>query len=84
MISFTQPTYCIPACRCAGRGFPYHHYSATCTCPAYQKQYICKHTLGIAIRTNKYDPCAQAKNVPIGQKPKRGRPALAKRALLRQ
>jgi len=58
--------------------------SATCTCPSYWKNYICKHILGIAIRLNIFSVIPAAKNVPLGQKRKRGRPAKAKKALLKQ
>jgi hypothetical protein len=57
---------------------------ATCTCPIFLKQYVCKHILGIAIRLKMYSIPDVAKSVPIGEKRKRGRPALAKKALLRQ
>jgi len=58
--------------------------NATCTCPMFSKNYICKHTLGIAIQLKKFAVVVEeAKSVPIGEKRKRGRPKLAK-ALLRQ
>ena len=54
-------------------------------CPAFFKNYICKHAVGMAIRL-KYckPPPAAAKTVPIGEKRKRGTPAKAKLALLVQ
>ena len=59
----------------------------TCTCPSFFKKYICKHIIGIAIRTipeiRKSIPLA-AKNLPLTSKRKTGRPALAKKALVRQ
>ena len=57
--------------------------SSTCTCKAYWKKYVCKHILGLAIRLNKFNVVPEAKTVPIGEKRKRGRPAKAKKALLR-
>ena len=55
-----------------------------CTCPIFQKQYICKHVVGIAILKDYFEVSAEAKTVPLGQKRKRGRPALTKKALLVQ
>ncbi len=57
---------------------------STCTCFTFLKQFICKHVLGIAIRQKKFTVRPEAKNIPIGQKRKRGRPAMATKALLRQ
>jgi hypothetical protein len=55
-----------------------------CSCPVYLKTDLCKHLVGIAIR-NKWIVCPDAaKAVPLGEKKKRGRPALAKKALLTQ
>ena len=57
----------------------------TCTCPSYYKTYLCKHIIGIAIHlkaSTKIDIPIQAKN--IGSNRKKGRPALAKAALIRQ
>jgi len=53
-------------------------------CPSYWKNYICKHILGIAIRLNIFSVIPAAKNVPLGQKRKRGLPAKAKKVLLKQ
>lgn len=55
-----------------------------CICSDYFKIYICCHIIGIAIRLKYITPPAEAKNVPIGQKRKPGRPAKAKSALVRQ
>lgn len=55
-----------------------------CDCRDYFKLYICEHIIGIAIRLKLVVPPVEAKNVPIGQKRKRGRPAKAKSALVRQ
>ncbi len=41
------------------------------------KEYMCKHVLGIAIRLKVFQVCLEAKNIPIGQKRKRGRPPLS-------
>jgi hypothetical protein len=48
------------------------------------KTNLCKHSLGMEIRLSVSDPPPEAKNVPLGQKKKRGRPKLSKPALLRQ
>ena len=55
-----------------------------CNCPAFFKNYICKHVVGMAIRLKYCKPPPAAKTVPIGEKRKRGRPAKAKPALLVQ
>jgi hypothetical protein len=52
-----------------------------CSCPAFQKSYICKHLIGLASRLKFLVIPDVAKNVEIGTKRKRGRPALAKPAL---
>jgi hypothetical protein len=57
---------------------------AKCSCPAFLKNYICKHIVGMAIRLKHCKPPPAAKTVPIGEKRKRGRPAKAKTALLLQ
>ena len=57
---------------------------AKCNCPAFLKNYICKHVVGIGIRLKHCKPPSAAKAVPIGEKRKRGRPAKAKMALLVQ
>jgi SWIM zinc finger len=57
--------------------------TSKCNCPAFFKNYICKHAVGMAIRLKYCKPPA-AKTVPIGEKRKRGRPAKAKPALLLQ
>ena len=53
-----------------------------CTCKNYLKQYMCKHLLGLAIRLKLTTPPPAAKQIPIGQKRKRGRPSLAAMALI--
>ena len=58
--------------------------TSKCNCPAFFKNYICKHAVGMAIRLKYCKPPAAAKTVPIGEKRKRGRPAKAKPALLIQ
>ena len=55
-----------------------------CTCPAFFKDYLCKHILGLAIRRKDVKPPPAAKQIPIGQKRKRGRPIKATKALLRK
>ena len=56
--------------------------SARCTCPSFMKQYKCKHSIGMAIRLKLVKPPPEAKQIPIGQKRKRGRPKKATKALL--
>jgi hypothetical protein len=55
-----------------------------CTCPFFQKQYHCKHIFGLAVVRNIIPLPQSTKDVPIGQKRKLGRPAGARKALLRQ
>lgn len=55
-----------------------------CSCPYFAKFYICKHMLGIALRYKLEEPPLAAKQIAIGQKRKRGRPAKAKSALYKQ
>ena len=59
---------------------------ATCTCPNFLKNYICKHSLGMAIHLKALNCVvpAIAKNIPIGQKRRRGRPKLARPPLIVQ
>jgi hypothetical protein len=40
---------------------------------------MCKHVIGLAIRLKYVVPPLEAKNIPLGQKRKRGRPSKAKR-----
>ena len=60
-----------------------HWQSALCTCPHFLKQYKCKHSIGMALRLKLVKPPLEAKQIPIGQKRKRGRPKKAKLALLK-
>lgn len=55
-----------------------------CNCPGFLKGNICKLSLGCEIRLKVSKALSQAKMIPIGQKRKRGRPKLAKAALVRQ
>ncbi len=61
-----------------------HWKISKCDCPAFLKKYICKHVVGMGIRSKSCKPPPAAKRVPIGEKRKRGRPAKAKPALLVQ
>lgn len=61
-----------------------HPTEATCTCPSFFKFGTCKHAVGMQIRLHLVDVPPAAKQIPLGQKRKRGRPAKAKRALLTQ
>ena len=58
--------------------------TSKCSGPAFLKNYICKHIVGIAIRLKYCKSPATAKLVLINQKRKSGRPAKAKTALLIQ
>jgi hypothetical protein len=53
-----------------------------CNCPNFLKEYICKHIVGISIRLKFCKPPPAAKDVPLGEKRKRGRPRKATKALL--
>ncbi len=55
-----------------------------CTCPVGIKKYMCKHIVAVLAIRNELSIPDMAKTVPIGAKRKRGRPAKAKKALLRQ
>lgn len=57
---------------------------STCTCPAYLKRLTCKHIVGMCIRLQLVNVPDSAKNIPLGQKRKRGRPGRARRALVVQ
>lgn len=54
---------------------------ARCSCPHFLKNYKCKHTLGMAIRLQLVHAPPEAKQIPLGQKRKRGRPKKATQAL---
>ena len=56
----------------------------TCDCPFFLKKYVCKNSLSLTVRLNLATVPLAAKDIIIGRKPKVGRPALAKRALLTQ
>ena len=53
-----------------------------CTCPYFLKKYMCKHLVGLAIRLKYVKPPPVAKDIPIGQRRKRGRPKKSSRALI--
>lgn len=55
-----------------------------CNCPYYSKNYVCKHTLALAVQLKLVTIPLNAKSLNIGEKAKRGRPAKAKQALLTQ
>jgi len=42
--------------------------SATCTCPSFLKNYICKHIIGISIRLKYCKAPPEAENIAIGTK----------------
>lgn len=47
---------------------------STCTCPYFLKNYLCKHIVGLAIKSNLVVAPMEACQIPIGQKRGRGRP----------
>lgn len=55
---------------------------ARCSCPRFLKNYKCKHSLGMAIRLQLVNAPPEAKQIPLGQKRKPGRPKKASQALL--
>lgn len=57
---------------------------STCVCVGFQKNYICKHVIGLAIRTRAVKIPSSLRDAPIEPKKKRGRPNKAKKALIRQ
>jgi hypothetical protein len=59
-------------------------WASTCSCRMNQKQYCCKHTVGLGIRLGFVEPPSAAKDDGIEQKRKRGRPQKAKPALCKQ
>lgn len=58
--------------------------NSNCNCPSFLANYMCKHIVGIAICLKIFEPRLEARQVPVGEKRKRGRPKLAKKALLKQ
>ena len=57
---------------------------SSCTCPSYLTNFLCKHIIGIAALQKIVKIPSQAKSVPMGLKPKRGRPTKTKKALQHQ
>lgn len=55
-----------------------------CSCRDYFKHFICQHIVGVSLRMKYVVAPDEAKNIPLGQKRKRGRVALAKAALVLQ
>ena len=55
--------------------------TADCSCPVFQKEYVCKHTVGIGIRLGSVTVPREILSAPLGQKRGPGRPALARGAL---
>lgn len=58
--------------------------NSVCTCPRFMKMFHCKHILGISIILAKVKPPAAANPQKLAEKKKRGRPAIAKKALIVQ
>ena len=60
------------------------HWS-TCSCPFYQKNYFCSHIISVCVTLNLTKIPNNCKNmVAIGEKPKKGRPSKALKALQKQ
>lgn len=59
-------------------------HEGICDCSDFFKKYMCVHILGISLRMKFVIAPDEAKALPLGQKRKRGRPALAKAALVLQ
>jgi hypothetical protein len=57
-------------------------FSSTFICATIQKNFICMHILGVAVRLRFVSVPEECRSVPIGQKPKRGRVSKAKKVLL--
>jgi hypothetical protein len=53
-----------------------------CTIPYFLKKYTSMHLVGLAIRLKYVKPLPVAKDIPIGQRRKRGRPKKSSRALI--
>ncbi|CAF4992396.1 unnamed protein product [Rotaria sp. Silwood1] len=51
---------------------------------SFYKEYICKHIIGMAIRLKFCEPPSSAKDIPLSEKRKQGRPQKATKALLIQ
>ena len=56
----------------------------SCTCPVYFKEYMCKHIVGLALSLQLAEAPLAARNVPLGEKRRPGRPAQSVLALLHQ
>ena len=52
------------------------------TIPYFLKKYMCMHLVGLEIRLKYVKPPPVAKDIPIGQTRKRGRPKKSSRALI--
>ena len=55
-----------------------------CSCPSYLKNNICVHSLALSTTLKFVSFPPEAKSMPLEKKTRRGRPSLAKRALLTQ
>ncbi|RNA29112.1 hypothetical protein BpHYR1_009486, partial [Brachionus plicatilis] len=58
-------------------------HRSKCNCPSYDKKNNCKHTIGVASYFKLYTISLEIKNLPIGEKRKRGAPKKATKALVR-
>lgn len=56
--------------------------NGTCTCPAYYKEFLCKHVVGTAMRLKYLAIPVEAIDAATKSQSKRGRPLIAKKALL--
>ena len=57
-----------------------NYLESVCSCPAYLKNYFCKHIIGVDKLEKLVTIPNDAKSLPIGQKASAGRPPLAKKA----
>jgi hypothetical protein len=55
-----------------------------CSCIDFKKEYKCTHSLGALIRERRVPVPLEAKDIPVGQKRRRGRVSMARPALVRQ
>ena len=58
--------------------------NATCSCPVFYKDYICKHIIGVALPVQHCKPPSAARVGKLVQKAKRGAKPKATKALLRR
>ena len=57
---------------------------SVCSCGWWQRHRICRHVIDLAVKVGLIEYPTEAKNIPLGQKRKRGRPNQSTAALIRQ